>query len=212
MTAFGGGGAIAVPLLNEGIQWLGRRETLIWTDVGILAVTLPVSFVIRAVPRTWAPSRRLPSREAAAQGDEQTGSPSDDTGAKFTFREAIPTRTLWFISVGASMWVTLANGMMVHNQWDDGLRFSYDGGARPVRGHGHRLRARDGFSGDSTAFHTRCIGGENTRPPDHGCRIGVVAVGVWGLWLGPGIFGLLHFAVGIATLEGITSVNLVMVS
>ena len=55
IAALGGGGAIAAPWLNEGIQWLGRRETLIWTGVGILAVTLPVSFVIRAVRRTWAP-------------------------------------------------------------------------------------------------------------------------------------------------------------
>ena len=38
------------------------------------------------------------------------------------------------------------------------------------------------------------------------------AVGMWGLWLGPGIVGLLAFVIGIAVVEGITSVNWLMLS
>ena len=50
MTAFAGGGAFVVLLLNLGIQQIGWRDTLFWIGVFIIVMTIPASFFIRSRP------------------------------------------------------------------------------------------------------------------------------------------------------------------
>ena len=206
MTAFAGGGAIVVPLLNEGIQWLGWRQTLIWTGIGILAITLPVSFVIRSRPEDMG----LRPDGDTTESETSDGNPvqrraSGGGELSFTFRQAIVTRTFWLMSIGAFMRVSATNGMLVHiypmmlerNVSEDeasawvaamfflGIPLRYVLGVTAGRFPGNILLAI-------------------------GMAIG--AVGMWGLWIGPGVLGLVTFVVGIAVVEGITSVNWLMLS
>ena len=207
MTAFAGGGALIVPLLNESIQWLGWRQTLIWTGVGILALTLPASFIIRSRPEDMGlrPDGDPPLDNAAASSDGPRQRGSGSAEVSFTFKEAIHTRTFWLMSVGAFMRVTVTNGMFVHI---------------------FAMMAERGLSEDeSTAWFAamhflgiplRFILGVTTGKFRSnlilagGMALG--AVGMWGLWLGPGVVGLLAFVIGIAVVEGITSVNWLMLS
>ena len=113
MTAFAGGGAIVVPVLNEVIQWLGWRDTLLWTGIFILVLTLPVTLVIRSRPEDMGlrPDGDPPEEvEAGGSGRRRTGGGE----INFTFREAIVTRTFWVFMVGAILRVSVTNGMLVH--------------------------------------------------------------------------------------------------
>ena len=207
MTAFAGGGALIVPLLNESIQWLGWRQTLIWTGVGILALTLPASFIIRSRPEDMGlrPDGDPPVNNATESGSGQRGRGSAGTEVSFTFKEAIRTRTFWLMGVGSFMRVTVTNGMLVHI---------------------FAMMAERGLSEDESAawvaimfflgIPLRFILGVTTGKFRSNLMLAggmaIGAVGMWGLWLGPGIVGLLAFVIGIAVVEGITSVNWLMLS
>ena len=207
MTAFAGGGALIVPLLNESIQWLGWRQTLIWTGVGILALTLPASFIIRSRPEDMGlrPDGDPPVDRAAENSGGRQSRGSSSAEVSFTFREAIRTRTFWLMSVGAFMRVTVTNGMLVHifaMMAERGL--SEDESAAWVAAMfflGIPLRFILGVTTDKFRSNLMLAGG-----------MAIGAVGMWGLWLGPGIVGLLAFVIGIAVVEGITSVNWLMLS
>ncbi len=206
MTAFAGGGAIIVPLLNESIQWLGWRQTLVWTGVGILAITLPASFVIRSRPEDMGlrPDGDPPhDREPSQTGRQDRVANSGEVN--FTFKEAIRTRSFWLMSVGAFMRVTVTNGMLVHvfaMMAERGL--SEDAASAWVAAMfflGIPLRFVLGVTAGKFRANLMLAGG-----------MAIGAVGMWGLWIGPGVLGLLTFVVGIAVVEGITSVNWLMLS
>ncbi len=206
MTAFAGGGALIVPLLNESIQWLGWRQTLIWTGVGILALTLPASFVIRSRPEDMGllPDGDPPLDATSERGGRQSRA-SGAADMSFTFKEAIRTRSFWLMSVGAFMRVTVTNGMLVHifaMLAERGL--SDDQAAAWVAAMfflGIPLRFILGVTTGKFRSNVMLAGG-----------MAIGAVGMWGLWLGPGLIGLLTFVIGIAVVEGITSVNWLMLS
>ena len=67
MTAFAGGGAFVVLLLNFGIQQIGWRDTLLWTGVFIVAMTLPAAFFIRSRPEDMGllPDGDVPEDESS---------------------------------------------------------------------------------------------------------------------------------------------------
>ena len=141
--------------------------------------------------------------DAASGGSRGRRSSAASEG--FTFMEAIKTRTYWFIMVGAILRVSVTNGMLVHvfpimelrgisaneaSAWVAAMFFL-----------GIPLRfvlgvTSDRFSGNVLLAVGMAIG----------------AIGMGGLWIGPGIFGMLLFVVGIAIVEGITSVNWLMLS
>ena len=207
MTAFAGGGAIIVPLLNESIQWLGWRQTLVWTGVGILALTLPASLIIRSRPEDMGlrPDGDPPVDGAAGSGGRQGRGAAARAEVSFTFREAIRTRTFWMMAVGSFMRVTVTNGMLVHifaMLAERGL--SEDEAAAWVAAMfflGIPLRFILGVTTGKFRSNLMLAGG-----------MAVGTVGMWGLWLGPGVVGMLTFVIGIAVVEGITSVNWLMLS
>ena len=206
MTAFAGGGAFVVLLLNLGIRQLGWRDTLLWTGVFIIAMTLPASFVIRSRPEDL--------------GLRPDGDPPDDGGSggagrgrrgtaggeiSFTLRQALRTRTYWLIMAGSFVRVSATNGILIHifpimalrgvseneaTAWVSAMFFL-----------GIPLRFLLGVTTDK--FRSNWL-----------LAIGMAmgAVGMGGLWIGPGLPGLLLFVVGIAIVEGITSVNWLMLS
>ena len=206
MTAFAGGGAFVVLLLNFGIQQIGWRDTLLWTGVFIVAMTLPAAFFIRSRPEDMGllPDGDLPADAGAGPGSGGRGHRSS-SDVSFSFRQAIQTRTYWFIMVGAILRVSVTNGMLVHVFPIMAVRgISENEAAAWVAAMfflGIPLRFIMGVTSDK--FRGNVL-----------LAVGMVigAIGMGGLWIGPGVVGLLLFVVGIAIVEGITSVNWLMLS
>ena len=116
MTAFAGGGAFVVLLLNLGIQQIGWRDTLLWTGVFIVVATLPAAFFIRSRPEDMGllPDGDVPT-DTGGRSRIQDGRGNRSSGdVSFSFRQAIATRTYWLIMVGAILRVSVTNGMLVH--------------------------------------------------------------------------------------------------
>ncbi len=206
MTAFAGGGAFVVLLLNFGIQQIGWRDTLLWTGVFIVAMTLPAAFFIRSRPEDMGllPDGDVPEDESSGTGSGGRRHRSSGD-VSFSFRQAIQTRTYWFIMVGAILRVSVTNGMLVHVFPIMAVRgISENEAAAWVAAMfflGIPLRFIMGVTSDK--FRGNVL-----------LAIGMVigAIGMGGLWIGPGMIGLLLFVVGIAIVEGITSVNWLMLS
>ena len=206
MTAFAGGGAFVVLLLNFGIQQIGWRDTLLWTGVFIVAMTLPAAFFIRSRPEDMGllPDGDVPDDAGGGTGSGGRGRRGSGD-VSFSFAEAIRTRTYWFIMVGAILRVSVTNGMLVHVFPIMAVRgISENEAAAWVAAMfflGIPLRFVMGVTSDK--FRGNVL-----------LAIGMVigAVGMGGLWIGPGVLGLLLFVVGIAIVEGITSVNWLMLS
>ena len=125
MTAFGGGGAIVVPLLGWGIAQLGWRETMLYAGFFVGLVSLPASLIIRSKPEDLGllpDGDRLSRPNLAASSSAQSGQPSDqvpdrafdDQRAEFTVRQALRTRTFWLILLGIVTRVSATNAIIVH--------------------------------------------------------------------------------------------------
>ena len=206
MTAFAGGGAFVVLLLNFGIQQIGWRDTILWTGVFIVAMTLPAAFFIRSRPEDMGllPDGDIPEDAGTGTGSGGRGHRSSGD-VSFSFRQAIQTRTYWLIMVGAILRVSVTNGMLVHVFPIMTLRgISANEAAVWVAAMfflGIPLRFIMGVTSDK--FRGNVL-----------LAIGMIigAIGMGGLWIGPGVIGLLLFVVGIAIVEGITSVNWLMLS
>ena len=208
MTAFAGGGAFVVLLLNWGIQELGWRDTLLWTGVFIIVMTLPVAYLIRSKPEDMGlrPDGDLPAGAAAASGGRPARARAASGGeVSFTLKQALRTRTYWMIMVGSFVRVSATNGILVHIFPIMGQRGISENEATvwvsAMFFLGIPLRFLLGVTSDKF-------------PSNVMLALGMVigALGMGGLWIGPGVYGLLLFVVGIAIVEGITSVNWLMLS
>ncbi len=206
MTAFAGGGAFVVLLLNLGIQQIGWRDTLLWTGVFIVAATLPAAFFIRSRPEDMGllPDGDVPEETGGGTGSGGRGNRSSGD-VSFSFRQAIGTRTYWLIMVGAILRVSVTNGMLVHVFPIMTLRgISENEAAAWV--------AAMFFLGIPLRFVMGVTSGKFRGNVLLAIGMVIGAIGMGGLWLGPGVIGLLLFVVGIAIVEGITSVNWLMLS
>ena len=206
MTAFAGGGAFVVLLLNFGIQQIGWRDTLLWTGVFIVAMTLPAAFFIRSRPEDLGllPDGDTPEDASGGTGSGGRGRRSSGD-VSFSFAQAIRTRAYWFIMVGAILRVSVTNGMLVHVFPIMALRgISENEAAAWV--------AAMFFLGIPLRFVMGVTSGKFRGNVLLAIGMVIGAVGMGGLWIGPGIVGMLLFVVGIAIVEGITSVNWLMLS
>ena len=208
MTAFAGGGAIIVPLLNESIQWLGWRQTLVWTGVGILALTLPASLIIRSRPEDMGlrPDGDPPVDGAAGSGGRQGRGAAARAEVSFHVPGGHPNPHL----LDDGRWLVHARH---RDQRDARPHIRHAGRARFVP----RTKPPPGWRPcSSSASRLRFILGVTTGKFRSNLMLAggmaIGTVGMWGLWLGPGVVGMLTFVIGIAVVEGITSVNWLMLS
>jgi MFS family permease len=206
MTAFAGGGAFIVLLLDLGISQLGWRNTVLFTGLFIALLTIPVSLIIRSKPEDMGLSpdgdnpaprpssiRRGPGRRAStmAEGD-------------FTVRQAMRTSAFWLILAGVITRVSASNAIIVH--------------IFPML----ELKGLDAQTATiyvSIMFFLTIplrfllgVAGGHVSPRKMlfwGMNLG--AVGLFALWGLPGVPGIVLFVVGLAVVEGITSVNWLMV-
>ena len=207
MTAFAGGGAIVVPLLGWGIAQLGWRETMLYAGLFIGLISLPVSLVIRSKPEDMGllPDGDRVSRPAvAAANSAQPSQSSEDRPAEFTVRQALRTRAFWLIMLGVVARVSATNAVIVHL-----FPILEDEGLGPQAAAFYAslmffmaipLRFLLGVAGDKLAPRKLLFIGMN---------LGAVALVT--LLLTDSILGVVIFVLCLAVVEGVTSVNWIMV-
>ena len=211
MTAFAGGGAIVVPLLHMGIVFLDWRPTVFIIGLFIAVLTLPVAYVIRSRPEdiglrpdgdppTGATSasrssgRRGHHAPAAASGEEQN----------FTVRQALRTQAFWFILLGVITRVSATNSIIIHLF----PLLVWKGVSEDIA----TLSASVMFFMAIPLRFLLGVAGGRLSPRKllfYGMNLG--AIGLVGLWVLPQWPALVVFILGLAIVEGITSVNWIMV-
>jgi MFS transporter, OFA family, oxalate/formate antiporter len=115
MTAFAGGGAFIVLLLDLSISQIGWRSTVLFTGLFIALLTIPVALIVRSRPEDLGlkpdgdeDSPRL------SQGERRRGGPSPVETQEFTVRQALRTHAFWFILLGVITRVSASNAIVIH--------------------------------------------------------------------------------------------------
>ncbi|MFQ6029447.1 MAG: MFS transporter [Dehalococcoidia bacterium] len=205
MTAFAGGGAMVLPLLHLGIETMGWRGTVFVAGLSVTLLTLPVAWVIRSRPEDMGlrPDGDAPlPQEAQEEARERNGrevNPGD-----FTVRQTIRTSAFWFILAGVVTRVSATNAVIIHLfpilAWRGVDSQTATVLASVLFFLAIPLRFLLGVAGDKLSPRKLLFLGENLG-----------ALALVALWLVPGFVGLAIFILGLAVVEGVTSVNWIMV-
>ena len=205
MTAFAGGGAIVVPLLGIGISNLGWRQTLLYAGIFVGLISFIVSLVIRSKPEDMG---LLPDGDLPKESADQVGVIQDEDGlgnqrSEFTVRQALRTKTFWLMLLGVVTRVSATNAIIVHL-----FPILEQEGLGPQTASFYAsfmfflaipLRFLLGVAGDKLAPRKLLFFGMNLG------AVSLLAL----LWINS-IFGLLIFIFCLAIVEGVTSVNWIM--
>ena len=210
MTAFAGGGAIVVPLLHLGIVFVGWRETVFIIGLFITLLTLPVAYVIRSKPEDIGlrpdgdPPAGSPAARSSRGGHHHGGSAAAGAEQNFTVRQALRTSTFWFILLGVITRVSATNSIIIHLF----PLLVWKGMTEDVA----TLAASIMFFMAIPLRFLLGVAGGRLSPRKllfYGMNLG--ALGLVGLWILPQWPALIVFILGLAIVEGITSVNWIMV-
>ena len=206
MTSFAAGGAFVVLLLDFGISQIGWRNTIFLTGLFITLLTIPVSLVIRSRPEDMGlrPDGDLPLQDLYDENFEVSTHTDIYTEQNFTVKQALQTSSFWLILLGVITRVSATNAIIVHifpilelKGLDERTASAYVAFmflmAIPLR---FVLGVAGGkFSSQKLLFWGMNIG----------------AIGIFALWALPSHLGVVIFMIGLAIVEGITSVNWLMV-
>ena len=112
ITCYTIGGAIMVPLLSRGVQHLGWRSVILYAGIFVSVVVVPASLLIRRSPESMG----IRLEDAGEALPAPTGSASAARSARrdFTVREALRTRTYWFILLASTLRISVTSGILVH--------------------------------------------------------------------------------------------------
>ncbi len=221
MTAFAGGGAIVVPLLHLGIVFLDWRPTVFLIGLCIALLTLPVAYVIRSKPedlglrpdgdfdRSRGDGASYPSHPSrlahSARGGQHSPAPAAGApeGPNFTVRQALRTQAFWFLLAGVITRVSATNSIIIHLfpllAWKGVDEQTATLFASIMFFLAIPLRFLLGVAGGRFSPRKLLFFGMNLG-----------AVGLVGLWVLPEWPALVVFILGLAVVEGITSVNWIM--
>ena len=205
MTAFAGGGAIVVPLLGIGIANLGWRQTLLCAGLFVGFISFGISLVIRSKPEDIG---LLPDGDIAQDNLGEVSPGQDDKQsqvqrAEFTVRQALRTKTFWLMLIGVVTRVSATNAIIVHL-----FPILEQEGLGPQTASFYAsfmfflaipLRFLLGIAGDKLAPRKLLFFGMN---------LGAVSL-LSLLWINS-IYGILLFVLCLAIVEGVTSVNWIM--
>ena len=203
MTAFAGGGAIVVPLLGLGIDHWGWRATLLVTGIFICSLTLPVFLVVRSKPEDmglWPDGDAAPVVER--QGGPAGAKPRRELG-DFTVREAIRTRTFWFMLFGVVARVSATNAIIIHI-----FPLLKDHGLTPGRA-AFYVSAMF-FMAIPLRFILGVAGGRVSPGKLLFAGMNLGALGLLALLFPGGPAGVVIFVLAFGVVEGVTSVNWIM--
>ena len=216
MTSFAGGGAIVVPLLGLGIATIGWRATLMYAGIFIICITIPVARVIRSRPEDIGlgpdgdPMESVEEADASADAaDGGTERASQAVGPRrsspdFTVRQAIRTSAFWLLLAGLTIRVSATNAIIIHifpmleDKGFDAQQASLFVSAMFFIA--IPLRFGMGVAGDHVSPRKILFVGMN------GAALGLLA-----LYMLDGIPAVVLFIIGFSLVEGITSVNWLMV-
>jgi len=205
MTAFAGGGAIVVPLLGIGISNLGWRQTLLYAGIFVGLISFIVSLVIRSKPEDMGllPDGDLPKENADLVDVIQDKDGSGDQRSEFTVRQALRTKTFWLMLLGVVTRVSATNAIIVHL-----FPILEQEGLGPQTASFYAsfmfflaipLRFLLGIAGDKLAPRKLLFFGMNLG------AVSLLAL----LWVNS-IVGVIIFILCLAVVEGVTSVNWIM--
>jgi len=212
MTSFAGGGAIVVPLLGLGIATIGWRATLMYAGIFIVCITIPVAKVIRSRPEDMGlgpDGDPLEAEDPADAGQEDSEaararSDSDGYGPDFTVRQTLRTSAFWFLLLGLTVRVSATNAIIIHifpmledKGFDEQQAALFVSAMFFIA---IPLRFGMGVAGDYLSPRKILFVGMN------GAALGLLA-----LYLLDGIPAVVLFIIGFSLVEGITSVNWLMV-
>jgi MFS family permease len=206
MTAFAGGGAFIVLLLDLGISQIGWRSTVLFTGLFIALLTIPVALIVRSKPEDMG-LRPDDDGDGArlAQGESRHGSRAAPAEIQeFTVWQALRTSAFWFILLGVITRVSASNAIVIHIfpmltlQGLDAQTATFYVSAMFFLA--IPLRFLLGVAGGRFSSRKLLFWGMNLG-----------AVGLFALWGAPGLVGVVIFVLGLAVVEGITSVNWLMV-
>lgn len=200
LTAFAGSGAIVVPLLSWGITAMGWRPTVFISGLFIALLTLPVAYIIRSKPEDIGllPDGERPT--AAAPPATRVGEPARHD---FTVRQALRTSAFWFLLAGVITRVSATNAIVI--QLFPLLTW------KGVDDQTAAVAVAVMFSMAIPLRFLLGVASVKLSPRKllfYGMNLG--AVGLLGLWLLPQWPALVVFILGMAVVEGITSVNWIM--
>ena len=214
MTAFAGGGAIVVPMLHVGVVFLDWRPTVFIIGLFIAILTLPVAYVIRSRPEDMGlrPDGDPPAGAGAAAaartsrggGHHAPAASAAGEEQNFTVRQALRTQAFWFILLGVITRVSATNSIIIHLF----PLLVWKGMSEDVA----TLAASVMFFMAIPLRFLLGVAGGRLSPRKllfYGMNLG--AIGLVGLWLLPQWSALIVFILGLAIVEGITSVNWIMV-
>ncbi|RIK34904.1 MAG: hypothetical protein DCC58_21060 [Chloroflexi bacterium] len=130
------GGAL-VPVVAWSLVTFGWRETAVASGLIILAVGLPLTQLIRSTPEEYgllpdgATRDTVRPESGAAQA---AGANSVEARVDFTPRQALHTRSFWFISLGHALALLVVSAVMVHLivHLEEGMHFSLAGASLVV--------------------------------------------------------------------------------
>lgn len=215
MTAFAGGGAIVVPLLHLGIVFLDWRPTVFLIGLCIALLTLPVAYVIRSKPedlglrpdgdpdRSRADAASYPTRPARGGHHAPAPAAGAPEGPNFTVRQALRTQAFWFLLAGVITRVSATNSIIIHLfpllAWKGVDEQTATLFASIMFFLAIPLRFLLGVAGGRFSPRKLLFFGMNLG-----------AAGLVGLWVLPEWPALVVFILGLAVVEGITSVNWIM--
>jgi MFS family permease len=106
-------GVIGVPALVYAQRVVGWRPAAIWTGIGVMAVGLPCTYLLRQRPEAHGliPDGDRPGQSAAAvTGKKPLAEPEFD----FSVRQALRTRTFWLLSFGLALSSLGMGAVQVH--------------------------------------------------------------------------------------------------
>jgi MFS family permease len=206
MTAFAGGGAFIVLLLDLGISQIGWRSTVLLTGLFIALLTIPVALIVRSRPEDMGLRPDGDDSSPRRRQDEQRrdGSASPTEAQEFTVRQALRTSAFWFILLGVITRVSASNAIVIHI---------------------FPMLALKGLEAQTATFYVSLMfflaiplrfllgvaGGRFSSRKLLFWGMNLGAVGLFALWGAPGAAGIVVFVLGLAVVEGITSVNWLMV-
>lgn len=102
-------GGLIVPLVVLSLENLGWRDTAFGSGVIILAVGLPLTFVLRHRPEQYGLQVDGVSREEQEARRRETPATRD-----FTAREALRTPAFWLLSLGHAAALLVVSAVLVH--------------------------------------------------------------------------------------------------
>jgi MFS family permease len=205
MTAFAGGGAFIVLLLDLGVSQVGWRNTILFTGLFIALLTIPVALVVRSRPEDMG---LRPDGDGGSsrqgQSEQRHGSVAPAGAREFTVRQALRTNAFWFILLGVITRVSAANAIIIHI---------------------FPMLTLKGLEEQTATFYVSVMffltiplrfllgvaGGRFSSRKLLFWGMNLGAAGMFALWGVPGTAGVMLFVLGLAVAEGIASVNWLMV-